>query len=97
MLDVFSREWIAYVLSSYSSKEYATQSVDKALHRHPVAAGKVIMYSDNGSQYPCIQGFYEAAWYYQRFIAYDTPEQNAFIESFHDKKEYVWPFEFSSF
>lgn len=35
----------------------------------------------------------------QRFIAYDTPEQNAFIESFYGgfKEEYVWPFEFRNF
>ncbi|MEM3265653.1 MAG: integrase core domain-containing protein [Thermoplasmata archaeon] len=33
----------------------------------------------------------------QRFIAYDTLEQNTFIESYHGKKKYVWPFEFSSF
>jgi transposase InsO family protein len=35
-----------------------------------------------------------------RFIADNTPEQNAYIEAFHKalkKREQVWPYEFKSF
>ena len=50
VLDVFSREWLAYILDLLATKENAIQAVVKAVERHPEASGKVTLYSDNGSQ-----------------------------------------------
>ncbi len=101
VLDVFSREWIAYVFDLLARKENAIQAVVKALERHPEAAGQVTLCSDNGSQY--ISGAFRESMKVlkinHRFIAFNTPEQDAHIESFHGrfKREYVWPYDFKSF
>jgi putative transposase len=101
VLDVFSREWLAYVLDLLAMKENAIQAVVKAVEKHPEARGRVTLYSDNGSQY-ISHAFRESMKLLgieHRFIAYNTPEQNAYIESFHKtlKREYVWPYDFKSF
>jgi putative transposase len=101
VLDVFSREWLAYVLDLLATKENAIQAVIKALERHPEASGKLTLYSDNGTQYVS-QAFRRSMKILNiehRFIAYNTPEQNAYIEAFHKtlKREYVWPYDFKSF
>ena len=77
------------------------QAVVKALEKHPEASGKVTLYSDNGSQYisETFKQSMKALGIKQRYIAYNTPEQNGSIESFHGrfKREYVWPYDFRSF
>jgi putative transposase len=104
VLDVFSREWLAYVLDLLAMKENAIQAVVKAVEKHPEARGsRVTLYNDNGSQYISHAFFRESMKLLgieHRFIAYNTPEQNAYIESFHKtlfKREYVWPYDFKSF
>ena len=101
VLDVFSREWLAYVLDLLATKENAIQAVVKAIETHPEASGRVALYSDNGTQYVS-QAFRRSMKILaieHRFIAYNTPEQNAYIEAFHKtlKREYVWPYDFKSF
>lgn len=101
VLDVFSREWIAYVFDLLASKENAIQAVVRAMERHPEASGIVALYSDNGTQYTseAFRKSVKLLGIEHRFIAYNTPEQNGFVESFHRtlKKEYVWPYDFKSF
>ena len=101
VIDCFSREWIAYVLSLYATKDNAIQALVRAVEKHPEASGRVVVYSDNGSQY-ISESFREsmnALGLDHKFIAYNTPEQNAYIEAFHKtlKREYVWPYDFKSF
>jgi len=101
VLDVFSREWIAYILDLLATKENAIQAIIKALERHPDASGRVTLYSDNGTQYisDAFRHSMKLLGIEQRFIAYNTPEQNGSIEAFHKtlKREYVWPYDFKSF
>jgi putative transposase len=101
VLDAYSREWVSYVFDPLAKKENAIQAVVNALERHPDAAKTVTLYSDNGPQYSS-RAFVEsmdALGIRHRFIAYNTPEQDAYVESFHGrfKREYVWPSDFRSF
>jgi putative transposase len=101
VLDVFSREWLAYVFDLLALKDNAIQAVVKAFEKHSYAKGHVTLYSDNGSQYVSItfRNSMKLLGIRHRFIAYNTPEQNAYIEAFHKtlKREYVWPYDFKSF
>lgn len=101
VLDVFSREWLAYIFDLLATKENAIQAVVKAVEKHPEASGIVTLYSDNGSQYisDTFRESMKVLRVEHRFIAYNTPEQNGYIESFHKtlKREYVWPYDFKSF
>jgi putative transposase len=101
VLDCFSREWLAYVFDLLAMKDNAIQAVVKAIERHPEASGMVTLYSDNGSQYISVpfRRSMKILGVEHRFIAYNTPEQNAYIEAFHKtlKREYVWPYDFKSF
>lgn len=101
VLDCFSREWLAYILDLLATKENAIQAVVKAVGIYPEASGQVTLYSDNGSQYisRAFRESMKALCIEHRFIAYNTPEQNAYIEAFHKtlKREYVWPYDFRSF
>ena len=101
VIDVFSREWISYVFDTLARKENAIQAVVRALEKHPEAAGRVILRCDNGPQYisDAFQDSMKALRINLDFIAYNTPEQNGHVESFHGrfKKEYIWTQEFNSF
>lgn len=101
VLDIFSREWIAYVLSTNAGKDNAILVVVKAMEKHPEAAGMVRLWSDNGPQYisEAFDKSMSALKLEHKFIAYHKPEQDAHIESFHGrfKREYVWPFDFHNF
>lgn len=101
VLDVFSREWLAYVFDLLATKENAIQAIVKAIEKHPEASELVTLYSDNGTQYVsnAFRRSMKILNIEHRFIAYNTPEQNAYIESFHKtlKREYVWPYDFKSF
>lgn len=101
VLDCFSREWLAYILDLLATKENAIQAVVRAVERHPEASERVTLYSDNGSQYisSTFRQSMKLLRIEHRFIAYNTPEQNGYIESFHKtlKREYVWPYDFKSF
>lgn len=101
VIDVFSREWLAYVFDVLATKDNAIQALVKAVEKHPEASGRVTLYSDNGSQYisKAFRESMKVLGVEQKFIAYNTPEQNGHIESFHGrfKREYVWPHDFKSF
>jgi transposase InsO family protein len=101
VLDVYSREWIAYVFDTMAVAGNAIQSVVKAVEKYPEAAGRVILRCDNGPQYKsgAFRESMKALGLHMEFIAASTPEQNGHIESFHGKfkREYVWPQEFATF
>lgn len=73
----------------------------KALEKHPEAAGKVRLWSDNGPQYisQAFEDSMSALRVEHKFIAYHKPEQDPYIESFHGrfKREYIWTKDFQSY
>lgn len=101
VLDIFSREWIAYAFSTNAGKENAILAVVKAVEKHPEASAMVRLWSDNGPQYisDAFEESMKALRLEHKFIAYHKPEDDPYIESFHGKfkREYVWPFEFHNF
>lgn len=100
VLDVVSREWIAYVFDTSATKENAILSVEKALIKHPEARD-IRLRTDRGPQYES-ETFRESMRVLgvkQEFIAVNTPEQNGHVESFHKtlKREYIWTRDFQSY
>jgi transposase InsO family protein len=103
VIDVFSREWVAYAFDTSAAKENAIQSVVNALasHRDKVDAGRLSLRVDNGPQYRS-NAFRESTQIMgirTEFIFRNTPEQNGHIESFHKtlKKEYIWVNDFQNY
>jgi putative transposase len=101
VLDIFSREWIAYAFSTNAGKDNAILAVVKAVERHPEAPGKVRLWSDNGSQYisHAFDESVDALKLDHKYIAYHKPEDDPYIESFHGKlkREYIWTRDFQTF
>ena len=101
VLDAFSRRWISHVLDITASKDTAIQSILDAVVVAKPECPKLIIRTDNGSQYNS-QDFRKAVTslkIQQEFIWHHTPQQNGHVESFHKtlKKEYLWPHEFENF
>ena len=104
IVDCCTMEWIAYVFSPLCRAEEARELLGKAiLNRFPETgqADGVILWMDNGSQFGA-RIFVEAAKRLRvevRRSAYDTPEDNGVVESFHSsfKRDYIWTQEFRSF
>ena len=101
VLDIFSREWVAYAFNTNAGKDNAILAVVKAVEKHPEASASVRLWSDNGPQYisDAFEASAKALRLEHKFIAYHKPEDDPYIESFHGKfkREYVWPFEFHNF
>jgi len=101
VLDIFSREWIAYAFSTNAGKDNAILAVVRAVAKHPEAAGRVRLWSDNGPQYisHAFGESMDALKVEHKFIAYHKPEDDPYIESFHGKfkREYVWTRDFHSY
>ena len=98
VVDVFTRQWVAFVLSDRATRHGAIMAINNAV----AAAGPqpgLALRVDNGSQYTSREFRQSAASLGIRleYIYVNTPEQNGHIESFHKtlKKEYVWPREFA--
>ena len=101
VVDTFSRKWILYTFDVTASKDAATESIIHAIASANPDCAKLIIITDNGSQY-ISKKFREAITLLgarQEFIWYHTPQQNGHVESFHKilKKEYLWPHEFENF
>ena len=102
MLDVFTREWVGYALSTTAAAPAAVEALLDALHRHPGAdpAGLTIR-TDHGSQYTgqVFNAAIRTLGLRHEYIWYKTPQQNGHLESFHGKLkfEYVWPSDPESF
>ncbi len=101
VIDVFSREWVAYAYDTSAVKENAVQSVTNALASHGIDVSALTLRVDNGSQYRS-SAFRQSMQVFgirTEFIFRNTPEQNGHIESFHKtlKKEYIWPYDFQNY
>ena len=99
VLDVFTRQWVAYIFDTTATTQTAIQSVLKAATS---AGGKIPnlrLRTGNGSQYGSreFKKSMQALGIRHEFIWKNTPEQNGHVESFHGtlKREYVWPHEFA--
>lgn len=101
VIDTFTRKWVGYSFDVSAGKDVAVQCVVNAIASEKPDASKLIIRTDNGSQY-ISKKFRESVTILgarQEFICYHTPEQNGHIESFHHtlKKEYLWPHEFANY
>ena len=102
ILDVFTREWVGYVLSTNASAPGAVEALLDALHRHPEADKEQLrIRTDHGSQYTSkvFNSAIKTLGLQHEYIWYKTPQQNGHLESFHGKlkMEYVWPSDPESF
>lgn len=101
VVDTFSRRWISHVLDVAAPKDTAIESIVNAVVIAKPDCSKLIIRTDNGSQYSS-RDFRKAVALLgikQEFIWHHTPEQNGHVESFHKtlKKEYIWPHEFANY
>ena len=101
VIDTFSRKWISYTFDVTASQDTATESIIHAIASENPDCNKLIIRTDNGSQYVS-KKFREAVMLLgarQEYIWHHTPQQNGHVESFHKtlKKEYIWPHEFENF
>lgn len=101
VLDVFTRKWISYSFDVSATKDTAVQCVVNAMSSEKPDASRLLIRTDNGSQY-ISKKFRESITILgarQEFIYHHTPEQNGHVESFHKtlKKEYIWPCEFANY
>ena len=100
VIDVFTRQWLAFVLDGRATRHQAIMAVTGAVAAtgRPLLPGLTLRV-DNGSQYTSreFRSSMAALGITLEYIYVNTPEQNGHIESFHKtlKKEYVWPHEFA--
>ena len=102
VLDVFTREWVGYALSTSATAEVAVESLLDALNRHGDAdPEKLTIRTDHGNQYTSkrFASAIKSLNLKHEYIWYKTPQQNGHLESFHGKlkMEYVWPADPESF
>lgn len=104
VFDCYTREWIGYNFSTTCSTADNEPSVTMALeNRSPntMQLPGLIFQSDNGGQYTShrFEAFLKQSGFVHETIRKKTPEDNAYIESFHAtlKTEYLWPHEFESY
>ena len=102
MLDVFTREWVGYALSTTATASVAVEALLDAMHRHPSAdPAKLTIRTDHGSQYTSKEFnlSIKTLGLTHEYIWYKTPQQNGHLESFHGKFKfgYVWPADPESF
>jgi transposase InsO family protein len=102
VIDVFSREWVAYAFDTSAVKENAIQSVVNALAaKSGIDISRLTLRVDNGPQYKsnAFIDSMKALGIRLEFIYRNTPEQNGHIESFHKtlKREYIWVNDFQNY
>jgi len=104
VLDCYDREWIGYNFSLTCSTADSEPAVTMALENRAPTTMQIPdlkFQSDNGGQYTShrARAFYKQCSFEHQTIRKRTPEDNAFIESFHStlRVEYIWPHEFESF
>ena len=100
VIDVFTRQWLAFVLADRATRHYAIMAVNDAVATANPTLPGLTLRVDNGSQYTSreFRSSMTALDITLEYIYVNTPEQNGHIESFHKtlKKEYVWPREFAN-
>ncbi len=101
VLDIFTRQWIAYRFDTLATASVAVESLVEAVAAAKPDCSKLTLQCDNGSQYAG-KRFRKAASILGislKFIRTHTPEQNGHIEAFHGtlKREYIWPHDFANY
>ena len=101
VLDIFTRQWLAYRFSAKATAEVAVESLVEAVATAKPDCSVLTIQCDNGSQYAG-EKFRKATTRLGirlTFIRIHTPEQNGHIESFHGtlKREYIWPHDFANY
>ena len=101
VLDVFTREWVAYAFDVVASKDAAIESIVNAVATVDPDCSQLVIQTDNGSQYISkkFRDSMKALGVSHQFIWRHTPQQNGHVESFHKtlKKEYLWPHDFANY
>ena len=100
MLDVFTRQWLAYLLDTAATAGTAVQSVLVAVSTAGGSAPPGLrLRTDNGPQYGSRESgrSVRALGIRHESVWKNTPEQNGHTRSFHGtpRREYVWPHEFA--
>ena len=100
VLDIFTRQWIAYRFSTLATADVAIESIVEAVSAAKPNCSTLTLQCDNGSQYAG-KKFRKAMSLLGirlTFIRTRTPEQNGHIESFHGTQlEYIWPHDFANY
>ena len=100
VVDVFTRQWLAFVLASRATRHQAIMAVNNAVATAGPDLPGLTLRVDNGIQYTSreFRASMATLGITLEYIYVNTPEQNGHIESFHKtlKKEYVWPCEFAN-
>ena len=98
VVDVFTRQRLAFVFSSRATRHGAIMAVNNAVAAANPKSGLTLRV-DNGTQYTSREFRSSAAalGITLEYIYVNTPEQNGHVESFHKtlKKEYIWSREFA--
>lgn len=104
VLDCCTREWLGYNFTTTCATSDNEPSVTMALENHSPQTMQIAglrFQSDNGGQYTSrrFETFLKQCGFEHETIRKKTPEDNAYIESFHAtlKTEYLWPHEFESY
>lgn len=104
VIDCFTREIVGWCFSLFASAKEALKALEMAVDEHfpngiPLGVG-LTLNSDNGCQFGAraFQGAVKSFGFTFTRTAYDTPEENAYIESFFGKlkEEEVWLKEYES-
>ena len=98
VIDVFTRQWLAFVLASRATRRHAIMAVNNAVAAaNPALPDPTIWSTTDPSTPAANSGHRWLRWGSLEYIYVNTPEQNGHIESFHKAltKEYVWPREFA--
>ncbi|MDO8617593.1 MAG: IS3 family transposase [Candidatus Uhrbacteria bacterium] len=104
VLDCCTREWLGYNFTQTCATSDNEPSITMALENHAPKTMQIIglrFQTDNGGQYTSrrFEAFLKQCGFEHETIRKKTPEDNAYIESFHAtlKVEYIWSHEFESF
>ena len=99
VIDIFTKQWLAFVLSGRATRYNAIMAVNNAVAAADPDLPGLTPRVDNGSQYTSreFRSSMAALGITLEYTYVNTPEQNGHIESFHKtlKKEYVRPREFA--
>ena len=100
VIDVFTRQWLAFVLADQATRHHAIMAVNDAVAAANPTLPGLTPRVDNRSQYTSrgFRSLMAALNIRLEYIYVNTPEQNGYIESVHKtlKKECVWPREFAN-
>lgn len=95
VIDVFTRQWISFVLADRATRNHAIMAVNNAVATAKPNTKNLRLRVDNGSQYTSrdFRASVSALGISLEYIYVNTPEQNGHVESLHKtiKKEYIWP------